>query len=84
MDTREGKDDIASNVVVEAVPLVPCRSFAWLSYLVCPVLALLGAFCGGPSFERSAGGLLSRSSSVAELALGWLGIKETIIETSKA
>ena len=49
MDTREGKDDIAGNAAVGAVPLALCRSLARSSRSIHPVLALLG----GPLLQSS-------------------------------
>jgi hypothetical protein len=52
MDTREGKDDIASNAEVEAIPLAPYRSLAWFSWSAYPILALLGGLLQWSSFRK--------------------------------
>jgi hypothetical protein len=52
MDTREGKDDIASNAMAEPTLLAPCQSFAYSSCSICPSLPCSGAFYGGSPLEK--------------------------------
>jgi hypothetical protein len=52
MDTREDKEDIVSNVMAGAAPLVPCQSFACSSCSIHPALASLGGLLWQSSFRK--------------------------------